>query len=165
VCFFGTFWQKKVHSINREIGLIVFCRIKLIKNNDYSPTNKSLFCLLKLLTTTMIQRATGEPHQSEWDKGLTLSQLICLLTISRGLSVCNTYRKDVKYNKIVERLSSFSRCLFIPSKHLLKFFLSAYFCFMEAVKSTSPSQFLHNHIFFCCPKLSCIKLCSSPSFD
>jgi hypothetical protein len=35
-----------------KIRLIATCRIKLITSNDYSPTNKSLFCLLKLLTQT-----------------------------------------------------------------------------------------------------------------
>jgi hypothetical protein len=31
--------------------LIAIYRKKLITSNDYSPTNMSLFCLLKLLTT------------------------------------------------------------------------------------------------------------------
>jgi len=37
--------------MRREIRLIAICRIKLITSNDYSPTNKSLFRLLKLLTS------------------------------------------------------------------------------------------------------------------
>jgi len=37
----------------RELLLFAMCRIKLITSNDYSPTNKSLFCLLKLLTSDL----------------------------------------------------------------------------------------------------------------
>jgi len=48
--YWGQFGQKKMHLMMREIHLIAICRIKLITIKDYSPTNKSLFCLLKLLT-------------------------------------------------------------------------------------------------------------------
>ena len=45
----GAFWQKK-HLVKREIRLMAICRTKFITSNDYSPTNKSPFRLLKPLT-------------------------------------------------------------------------------------------------------------------
>ena len=49
--FWGYFLASKMQIMKWEIRLIVFCSIKLITSNNYSPTNESLFCLLKLLTT------------------------------------------------------------------------------------------------------------------
>jgi len=46
----GTFLANKMQLVKRELRLTALCRIKLITSNNYSPTNKSLFCLLKLLT-------------------------------------------------------------------------------------------------------------------
>jgi len=39
--------------MQRELRLIPICRIKLITSNNYSPTHKILFCLLKLLTSDL----------------------------------------------------------------------------------------------------------------
>jgi len=46
------------------------------------------------------------------------------LTISRVLYVGDTYRKDVKYNEIVESLSYVFSLFFISSKDLLFLFLN-----------------------------------------
>jgi hypothetical protein len=50
--FGGNFWQKKMQLMTREKLFVTICRIKLITIIDYSPTNKSDFCLMKQLTQT-----------------------------------------------------------------------------------------------------------------
>jgi hypothetical protein len=49
----GDIFAEEMHLMMREVRLMAICCIKLITNNDYSPTNKSLFCWLKLLTTDL----------------------------------------------------------------------------------------------------------------
>jgi len=51
--YWGLLQKKRMHLMRQEIRLIAICRIKLINSNNYSPTNKSLFCLLKLLTSDL----------------------------------------------------------------------------------------------------------------
>ena len=48
---FWGYFDKKLHLMRREMRLIAICRIKVITSHNYSPAKKSLFCLLKLLTT------------------------------------------------------------------------------------------------------------------
>ena len=92
-CDFGGLFGKKMHLMKREIRLVAICRIKLITSNNYSPTKKSLFCLLKLLTTDCKSKGNCGTSPAGWDKDLTLSELIWFVLISRGLSVGDTYRK------------------------------------------------------------------------
>jgi len=49
----GDIFGKQMQLMKIEIRLIAIGSIKLITSNDYSPTNKSLFCLLKLLTSDL----------------------------------------------------------------------------------------------------------------
>jgi hypothetical protein len=90
--FWVQFWQK-LHLVSYEIRLIAICLIKLITVTITHRHTKASSVCWNCDLQIVIRRANGEPQHSRRDKDLRLSQLIWFLTISRGLSVIDTYRK------------------------------------------------------------------------